>query len=146
MGPGQRFALIAVTVAVAAGAFALAQPGDDDDEPATQQTTAETTASGGGGDEKPSPPPKPEADEVVIANGAVRGGEQRIKVEKGDVARIDVRSDSPDEIHLHGYDVTKAVGPDKPAKFRVKADIEGVFELESHDLGHVIVAELVVEP
>lgn len=43
-----------------------------------------------------------------------------------------VSSDSPDDIHLHGYDIERAAGPDKPARFRFEADIEGAFEIESH--------------
>lgn len=35
---------------------------------------------------------------------------------------------------------------DSPARFRVKANAEGIFELEAHDLGHVIIGKLVVEP
>ena len=64
--------------------------------------------------------------------------------------RLVVSSDGSDEIHLHGYDITRNAAPGKPARFRFKADIEGVFEIESHtaeDAGREpLIARLVVEP
>jgi hypothetical protein len=148
VGRGQRLALIFAAIAVAAGTFVVLSPGGDDegDSPSTPTTTPQTTTGATMTTEEPAPPPKPEAKKVVIENGAVKGGEQRITVKKGEVARIDIESDTPDEIHLHGYDIYKDVAPGKPAKFRVEATLEGIFELEAHDLGHVIVAKLVVEP
>ena len=46
--------------------------------------------------------------------------------------RIVVSSDAADEIHLHGYDIEKNAAPGTPARFNFKANIEGVFEIESH--------------
>ena len=64
--------------------------------------------------------------------------------------RLLVSSDGNDEIHLHGYDITRNAAPGKPARFRFKADVEGVFEIESHtaeDAGlEPLVGRLVVEP
>jgi hypothetical protein len=142
---GQRIGLIGAALIVAAILFILFQPEDSDDDteptPATEQTLqGEPTAT------VPAPEPKPEFEVIRIVDGSVQGGERRITVSKDDVARIQVSSDAPDEIHLHGYDVTKDVAPGKPARFRVQAAIEGVFEIEAHDLGHVVVGTLVVEP
>jgi hypothetical protein len=143
---GQRIALIGAALVVAALAFILLQPGDDDDADPTPSTTPATLGGGEPTATVPAPKPKPEFDRIRIVDGSVQGGEQEITVSKGDIARIEVRSDAPDEIHLHGYDITKSVGPGEPARFRFEADIEGVFELEAHDLGHVVVGSLVVEP
>ena len=150
MERGQRLGLIAIAVVIAVAGFVLLRPDDGGDEPQTaaQQTTTEearpqeTPPEG----QEPEPEPKPAFETIRLAGGAVQGGERTIRVSKGDTARIEVRSDAPDEIHLHGYDVRKDVAPGKPARFTVDADIEGVFELEAHDLGHVIIGELVVEP
>ena len=145
MTRGQRIGLIGAALVVAALAVILFSGGDDDEtEPASRTTPAtlggEPTAS------VPAPEPKPEFEEIRIVDGAVSGGDPKITVSKGDVARFEVRSDTPDDIHLHGYDITKPVTPDEPARFRVDADIEGAFEIEAHDLGHVVVGTLVVEP
>jgi hypothetical protein len=147
---GQRIGLIVAALAVAALAFVLLSPSDSDDDDTTP-TQAEQTRQPGNGQGEPTatvraPKPKPSFSTITIADGKVRGGEARINVKKGDTARIAVRSDKADEIHLHGYDVYKDVTPRKPARFQVKADIEGVFEIEAHDLGHVIIGTLVVEP
>ena len=45
-------------------------------------------------------------------------------------------SDAEHEIHLHGYDIARDAAPGKPARYRFKADVEGVFEIESHSEEH----------
>jgi len=70
---------------------------------------------------------------------------QTIEAHQGDLVRIRVLSDRPDEIHLHGYDLEQVVAPGKPAVFRFEAEFEGIFELEAHEVDAQI-AELVVEP
>ena len=146
MERGQRIGLIGAALIVAAVLFVLFQPDDSDDDTEPTQTTSAPTLEGEPTATVPAPKPKPEFETIRIAGGSVQGGERRITVSKDDVARIEVRSDAPDEIHLHGYDITRNVAPGEPARFRVKADIEGVFEIEAHDLGHVVVGTLVVEP
>lgn len=142
----RNLALAAAAVAVAAGTFVVLSPGEDDRETASTAATVSpavtiptaTTA-------KPGPPPAPEADIVRLRAGAPVGGVQRIDVESGERVRLDVRSDTPQEIHVHGFDVTKTAAPGIPARFRFKADIEGRFEVETHATGTVI-AEIAVSP
>ena len=69
---------------------------------------------------------------------------RQLRRSKGTV-RLLVSSDSPQEVHLHGYDITRDAAPGKPAQFEFKAEIEGVFEVELEE-SHVQVAELEVEP
>jgi hypothetical protein len=139
MSRNQRLGLVALAVAVAVIAFVLARHGDDDDGDDRAATEAPTATS-------EAPPPAPAPERVRIRGGEVLGGVRKITVEKGATVRIVVTSDAPDEIHLHGYDITRAVAPGRPARFRLKADAEGEFEIEAHDLGHKKVASLVVEP
>lgn len=146
MTRGQRIGLIGAALVVAAIAFVLIQPDDSDDDTEPTPTTTSTTLGGEPTATVPAPEPRPQFERIRIAGGSVQGGERKVTVSKGDVARIEVRSDAPDEIHLHGYDVTKNVAPGQPARFRIDADIEGNFELEAHDLGHVVIGTLVVEP
>jgi hypothetical protein len=140
---GQRIGLLLAAAVVAIVAVIVIGGGGDDDD---EDTSSGTTTSGEPTATVRAPKPKPQFETIRIAGGEVQGGERRIRVEKGDIARIAVSADASDEIHLHGYDVYEDVAPGKPARFRVKADIEGVFELEAHDLGHVIIGTLVVEP
>ena len=156
MSNRSRLGLIALAVAVAVVAFVVLSPGDTDDkaddpgdraaettpvETTQEQTTPTATA--------PSAPP-PAADEIVVKGGKPEGGVQRVVVKRGDTVRLLVSSDGNDEIHLHGYDITRRTTPGKPARFRFEADVEGVFEIESHtaeDAGlEPLVGRLVVEP
>ena len=78
------------------------------------------------------------------------GGAKTIEVSKGDTVRIVVSADAPDELHVHGYDITRSAGPEQPARFRFKANAEGAFEIESHTAEDAsldpLVARLVVAP
>jgi FtsP/CotA-like multicopper oxidase with cupredoxin domain len=146
----QRFAVAAAAVALAVVAFVIASPGADDEgadrdsgrNAATAQT--ETGATAGGETGATTQPRR--VDRIRLRGGGVVGGARKIKVENGDIVRILVTSDAPDEIHLHGYDLIRDVRPGKRARFAFKADIEGEFELEAHDLGDLKIASVVVEP
>jgi hypothetical protein len=158
MSRNQRIGLVVVALLVAVVAFVLAQPGggDDDGEQSAQTTPAETEsqASGENGEPgtetQPAPPPQPKIARIRIAGGAPVGGVRRIATTKGETVRIVVTADAPDDIHLHGYDIEREVGPGQPGRFKFKANIEGIFEIESHvaeDAGKdPLVARLVVQP
>jgi hypothetical protein len=66
-------------------------------------------------------------------------------VTKGDAILFEVSSDIDDEIHVHGYDVSKTVAAGKTVTFEIPAAIEGVFEAESHH-GATPIAEITVNP
>ena len=160
MSRNQRIALVVGAIAIAVVAFVIAQPGDDEDGGERAATTPAQTETGGGAsggatapaetEEEPPPPPEPEVTRLRIRDGAVVGGPRDIDVERGDTVRIVVAADAPDEIHLHGYDITRNAAPGQPARFRFRANAEGAFEIESHvaeDAGRdPLVARLVVEP
>ena len=156
MSRNQRIALVVGALLVAVVAFAFARPGDDDVGGGAAQTTppteTEPTTTGKQTETQTEaePPPKPEPARIRIQGGAVVGGPARVETTKGEAVRIVVRADAPDEIHLHGYDITRNAAPGSPARFRFKANIEGIFEIESHvaaDAGKdPLVAQLVVEP
>lgn len=145
-----RLGLVAAAVVVAVGAFVLLNPDDDSDKadepgtPAAQTTPAETGDETAPTATAPSAPPPP-PERIAVVGGAPKGGVQRIVVGKGDSLRLVVSSDSAHEIHLHGYDVARDAAPGRPARFRLKTDIEGVFEIEVEDTGTKI-GDLVVEP
>jgi FtsP/CotA-like multicopper oxidase with cupredoxin domain len=159
MSRNQRIALVVGALVVAVVAFVIARPGDDDDdgsERAAQTAPAQTDT--GAADEapetqtetEPPAPPEPAVSRIRLRGGTVVGGVQRVQATKGDTVRIVVRSDTPDELHLHGYDIYENTGPGQPARFVFRADIEGIFEIESHaaeDAGRdPLLARLVVEP
>ena len=53
-------------------------------------------------------------------------------MKKGDKVTLVVTADAHDDIHVHGCDIEKHVEPGKPTTFKFTADIEGIFEIESH--------------
>jgi hypothetical protein len=159
MSRNQRILLVVAAVAVAAIAFVIANPGGGDDEDngsqaaqTTTQTEVETQTEPEVETQTETTPPEPEPSvtRIQIQGGEVVGGPQSIEVEQGEPVRIVVAADAPDEIHLHGYDLTREAAPGAPARFNFSADLEGVFELESHtaeDAGlEPLVARLVVNP
>ena len=75
---------------------------------------------------------------VQVAGGKVTGDVGRVPVPLGDRVTISITSDAPDEAHLHGYDVSADLVAGTPAELAFDATIPGVFELELHDAGTVL--------
>jgi hypothetical protein len=73
--------------------------------------------------------------EVTVSGGTVSGDTGRVPVEQGETLELVITSDTADEVHVHGYDVTARVTPDRPAALTFRADLPGVFEVELHDAG-----------
>jgi FtsP/CotA-like multicopper oxidase with cupredoxin domain len=159
MSRNQRIGLLvaAAVVAVVAIVVAVASGGSDDNGDQAAQTTQGQTGTGGGGtdtdaNEQPheTVPPEPAVNQIRIRDGQVVGGPADIQVKKGDKVTIVVSANAPDDVHLHGYDIEKPVAPGKPATFKFTADIEGIFEIESHkaeDEGRdPLLGKLTVEP
>ena len=112
--------------------------GDDEssaDDVANEQTSeADSDTTDGAGD-----PDDADEDvetlEVTIADGEVSPPFDTHEVALGADVRIEITSDVADEAHLHGYDLALDMEPGEPGVLEFTADIEGRFELETHDLG-----------
>jgi FtsP/CotA-like multicopper oxidase with cupredoxin domain len=87
---------------------------------------------------------------IQIRGGKVIGGPPEMQAKKGDSVVIVVNADAPDEIHLHGYDIEKEVQPGQAVRFQFTANLEGEFEVESHNAEDAgsdpLVGTLIVEP
>lgn len=116
-----------------------------DDAPTQEETAARGGNAGGTGSERSAQPERPAVPTVEIRNGTSVGGTQKLEFASGERARFQVKADAPDELHFHGYDLYIDVGPGEPTPVSFKADIEGLFELESHSTGELI-AEVSVVP
>jgi heme/copper-type cytochrome/quinol oxidase subunit 2 len=77
---------------------------------------------------------------VQVAGGQVSGDTGRVPVPVGDQVTLTVTSDVADEVHLHGYDLTAALTPGTPAELTFDATIPGVFEVELHEAGTVLLS------
>lgn len=78
--------------------------------------------------------------EVQVAGGQVTGDTGRVPVAAGEHVVLTVTSDVPDELHLHGYDLTADLQPGTPATVEFDATITGVFEVELHEAGTVLLS------
>jgi plastocyanin len=153
MSRNQRIGLLAAAAVVVVVAIVVAVASGGGDDNTTAQTTTQEQ-SGGTGTQTTSSgtstTPAPDSFKVQIKDEKPVGGAQNFKVKKGDNVTIVVSSDAHDVIHLHGYDIEKDVEAGKPATFKFTADIEGIFEIESHvaeDKGlEPLMAKLTVEP
>jgi hypothetical protein len=158
VSPGQRIGLIVVAVVILAGgvvAAVVASGGDDGGEQTTSgasQATAttaptETQATRTEPEELPAPP----VQRIRLKGGVPVGGVEDLEVTSGEKVRLNVTSDAADEIHVHGYDLTKTIPEGGgTVRFRFTADREGIFEIESHEAEHQgrepLIAELEVRP
>jgi hypothetical protein len=135
MSTQQRVLLVVGVVVVAVAAFVIAKPGGSDDKGSSNSSSSSTTTGKAG----------PRVFRVSLHDGKPAGGQQRLVVKQGDAVRLTVTSDSPDEVHVHGADIEKKIGPGKPGRYAFTAKVEGVFDVESHE-HNTKVAKLVVEP
>ena len=147
MSGGQRAALVIVTLVIAIGAFLALRPEDEDSEPAPRTTTQAETTTGAETtteEQPPEEPSEPEVETIRVRGGQPVGGVQTIEVEQGETARFRVSTETPQEVHLHGYDLEEASTAERPAEFSFEADEPGIFEIEIHGTGTQI-GELKVE-
>ena len=69
----------------------------------------------------------------------------RETVQKNDRVVLVITSDVADEVHLHGYDVTRDVSAGGTVRLPFTASLPGRFEVELEDRGAQI-ADLTVQP
>jgi ABC-type glycerol-3-phosphate transport system substrate-binding protein len=144
----RRIPLLAA-MALFAGGLMLASCGGDGNDTATtetepqasQPTTTETTTTMTTEPEVE----KPTVVRVEVVNAAPEGGIVRETVSKGDRVVLVVTSDVADEVHLHGYDITRDVAAGGTARIAFQATLPGRFEVELEERG-VPIADLTVEP
>jgi hypothetical protein len=131
-------ALLALTLALGVAGCART-----DEPPAASSTSASSSASSGSSEAAPSSDAAPREGagqrlEVQVAGGQATGDTGRVPVALGTAVTLVVTSDVADEAHLHGYDIEAALTPGEPAELTFDATIPGVFELELHETGTVL--------
>lgn len=139
--------MLGIAVALAVAAFFILRP---DEESAQRAQTGGSGSSaqpreGSGTPEAEPAPAKPEPVVIRTEDGKPVAGVRDITVDSGDTVRLQVRSDVPEEVHVHGYDRYIPVGPGRPGKASFAANLEGVYELELHGSGEQV-ASLRVQP
>lgn len=129
-------ALVGVVVAVVLFLVLKDDTADDDTTlPAPQQSA---TGEGPGEDQdagskaKRQKPAKPQLPLIEIRDGQPVGGVQELEFNRGEEVRIEIRANTEEEVHLHGYDITLPIPAGKAQTLSFKADLDGLYELESH--------------
>ena len=76
--------------------------------------------------------PAPQVYSLVVSKGRRVSGPQLIQVHTGDAVVLEVTSDQPDELHLHGYDLHLKLLPGEPGRLGFTASHSGRFDYELH--------------
>jgi hypothetical protein len=111
-------------------------------ETETEQTETEQTETTTETETEP-PKPAPTIVRVTVQDGVPKGGVVRASVDKGDRVVLVVSSDVADEVHVHGYDISRDVRAGGRARIAFRATIPGRFEVELEER-HTPIAELTV--
>ncbi|HEU4656192.1 MAG TPA: hypothetical protein VFR97_01640 [Capillimicrobium sp.] len=164
MSRTQRSLVLALAVVVLVVGFVIARSAGDDDGDGASSTTATTAAQaqtqaaapeGEAGSEadakaeatedEATAPAEPKPQLIVVKGGAPVGGVARLEATKGDRVEFRVRSDAPDELHVHGYEIEEELPAGRTVDVSFPADIDGRFEIELHG-SETQIAELEVQP
>lgn len=120
--------------------LALSGCAGTDEPPASSSTRTSAPESSTPASSSPATPTTPAGQRIVVtvAGGQVTGDTGRVPVAAGEQVTLVVTSDVADELHLHGYDLRTALTPGTPAELSFEATVPGVFEVELHDAGTVL--------
>ena len=131
--------MLACACVVAATALAAGCGSDDSSSASsTDLTTVET-------DTTTTETAKPTVVSIVVVDGVPKDGIVRESVNEGDRVVLVVNSDVADEIHVHGYDISREVAAGGTARLPFTTTIPGQFEVELESRG-VPIADLTVNP
>ena len=146
MSRNQRLSFLGIAAVIAVVAIVVLVVGGGSDDTTTDdsantsaQQTATPTPEGGQETSTPTPTPKPQP--PLLEAGKVT----ELRFDEGETVRFRVRSDQPEHVHIHGYDIMKDVEPGQTANVAFEATITGIFEIEFEDSPEEI-GELRVDP
>jgi hypothetical protein len=148
--PGKQRATLLILAALAAVAAIVLIPMLTDEDELQEDTptpaqTATTITPGATSTTAERPPPLAAAKTIAVRDGKPVGGVERLSYDSGETVNFVVTSNAADEVHVHGYDIEKALPAGERARVRFKATLEGIYEVELHGSGEQI-AELRVSP
>lgn len=95
-------------------------------------------ALAGCGSTPAAPPGEPVTLTAELADGGVTVPEEAPEVSRGTEVTLQVTSDGPAEVHVHGFDEYIRLDAAGTGEVTFTADIPGVFEIETHDTGLLI--------
>jgi hypothetical protein len=144
-----RIAIVLAVVGVLVAGFFVLRTADKSSTQTSAPVVSQPHAQASNSKQSVAQPTDQPRNAVIrLRNGKPVGGIAKISVRKDQTVRLQIKTDSDVEIHLHGYDITKNALPAQPALFVFKAKLEGVFEIEIHshdqELSEPLIAKLAV--
>jgi heme/copper-type cytochrome/quinol oxidase subunit 2 len=76
--------------------------------------------------------------EVTISGGQVSGDTGRVQVPQDEHVSLVITTDVADQVHVHGYDLEQELAPGTPTTIEFDATVPGVFEVELHEAGTLL--------
>ena len=70
---------------------------------------------------------------IALAINGNNMSPDEVSVTEGDQVTLQIISDHPIEVHLHGYDLEEVVGAEEPGELSFEATMTGRFPIEDHD-------------
>jgi hypothetical protein len=87
--------------------------------------------------------PQEQTFDVAVEEGGMSPAE--ITVGEGDQVALRMTSESPVEVHVHGYDLEEEIEPGEPTTLSFEVNNTGRFDIEDHETDERI-GTLIVEP
>lgn len=116
---------IVIGIVVLVGLFFLFKPNSQAPVPQDNSNTTQQVSS---------PSAQPESNvktfELVVENKKLVSGPETIKVTQGDQVEIKITADEAEELHVHGYDESVELEPNKQATLSFVANTSGRFDFE----------------
>jgi hypothetical protein len=135
--------LVLAAVLAAAIAFVVLRP---EDEPAVvSEATPEATETPAPAGEPTQATPTPTPERAPRPPRLTADRVTELTVRRGETVAFRVRHPSPEEVHVHGYDISRDLPAGETVTVRFPARIEGIFEIELEQSGTQI-GSLRVEP
>jgi FtsP/CotA-like multicopper oxidase with cupredoxin domain len=143
MSRAQRLTFLGIAAIIAVVAvIVLSGGGDETDKAAEATPTPSATAAGTAeAPATPTPTPKPKPKPPLLQAGK----EPTLSFDQGDTVRFRVRHGDAEEVHIHGYDISKELAANETADVSFEASIPGIFEIELEHSGTPL-GRLKVEP
>lgn len=128
-----------VSILILGGLFVIFQPkSSNTTTPSLQQSPQSTSGTVS---------PTASMDEIVLTvqNGKIVNGPETITVTQGQKVTLKITADVTDELHLHGYDLSTDLEPNKEATLSFTADKSGRFPFELEN-AHIDLGAVEVQP
>lgn len=88
----------------------------------------------------PDIPAAPIIVELTVSDGVVAPGNNEVLVPLGSEVRLLITSDTDEQAHVHGYELTLDLPANQQAELEFTADVPGIFEVELHEGGQLLCA------